>query len=145
MKAVIQRVQNAKVEVEGQTIGEVGRGLLIFLGVANGDTRDHVTKIIQKISKLRIFEDADGKMNLSVLEVGGSLLVVSQFTLMADTSLGNRPSFKEAARPEVAKPLYEFAIEESKRLGIPTEGGQFQSDMKVSLVNDGPVTLVIEI
>ncbi len=144
MRAVIQRVLSAKVEVEGTVVGEIGPGLLTLLGVADGDTPLQVEKVIAKIVKLRIFEDEQGKMNRSLLDKEYEHLIVSQFTLLADTASGNRPGFSSAARPEVARPLFEQALEVSERLGVRTRGGQFQADMKVTLVNDGPVTLVID-
>jgi D-aminoacyl-tRNA deacylase len=144
MKAVIQRVRSAKVVVEGQTLGEIGKGILTLLGVGLGDTEKELEWMIQKIAKLRIFEDEQGKMNRSLLDTAGEHLIVSQFTLYADTRKGNRPSFISAAPPEVAKPMYEKALELSRGLGIKTAGGQFQAYMDVSLLNDGPVTIILE-
>lgn len=148
MRAVIQRVRSAKVEVvEGgstRTVGEIGPGLLTLLGVAPTDTEKDLEWIIGKIVKMRIFEDEAGKMNLSVQDLKREHLIVSQFTLYGDASKGNRPSFITAARPEIAKPLYEKSLEISRAHGVKTEGGQFQAEMLVSLVNDGPVTLVLE-
>jgi D-tyrosyl-tRNA(Tyr) deacylase len=143
MKAVIQRVKHAKVVVAGETVGEIGPGILTLLGVARGDTEADLERVIQKILKLRIFEDAEGKMNLSLLESGGSHLIVSQFTLLGDTRKGNRPGFADAAPPDVARALYEKALTQSRALGARTEGGRFQADMQVSLLNDGPVTFVL--
>jgi len=144
LRAVIQRVQSAEVQVDGKTVGRIGRGVLTLLGVKDGDTERELEWILGKIARLRIFEDEAGKMNLSLQDVKGEHLIVSQFTLYGDASKGNRPSFITAARPEVARPLYEKALEMSRGLGLKTEGGQFQADMKVCLVNDGPVTLVID-
>jgi D-tyrosyl-tRNA(Tyr) deacylase len=145
VRALIQRVQFAKVVVDGQTVGEIGPGILTLLGVAPTDTERELEWIITKIAKLRIFEDPQGKMNLALGDVGGSHLIVSQFTLYGDASKGNRPSFIDAARPEIAEPLYQKALELSRAQGLKTEGGKFGADMKVSLLNDGPVTLMLEI
>lgn len=144
MRAVVQRVKSARVVVDGETVGSIERGLLTLLGIRAGDTEADVEWMMRKIANLRIFEDESGKMNLSVLDVGGSHLVVSQFTLWGDAQKGNRPSFIEAARPEVARPLYDLALAKSRELGLETAGGRFQARMDVSLVNDGPVTLIIE-
>ena len=145
MKAVIQRGLRAQVDVDGKTVGKIERGILTLLGVGTLDTTDNAQKLMKKIAELRIFEDDAGKLNLSLQDIQGQHLVVSQFTLLADTSSGRRPSFIAAARPEQAKPLYEAALAASRALGVPTEGGVFQADMKVSLVNDGPVTLILEV
>ncbi len=145
MKAVLQRVLSAQVDVDGKTVGKIGRGILTLLGVGSQDTPEHAQKLMKKVVELRIFEDEAGKLNLSLQDIQGQHLVVSQFTLLADTSSGRRPSFIGAARPEQAKPLYEEALQASRALGVPTEGGVFQADMKVSLVNDGPVTLIVEV
>jgi D-aminoacyl-tRNA deacylase len=144
MRAVVQRVKSASVVVDGEVVGRIGNGILTLLGVKTGDTEADVEKLMKKIAALRVFEDEAGKMNLSLLDVKGSHLIVSQFTLWGDASKGNRPSFIAAARPEIAKPLYEKALAQSAALGIPTEGGKFQAHMEVSLVNDGPVTLLLE-
>jgi D-tyrosyl-tRNA(Tyr) deacylase len=144
MRAVVQRVKEAEVRVDGEVVGRIERGLLTLLGVGKGDTDADLEKLIRKIVKLRIFEDSAGKMNLGLSEVGGSHLIVSQFTLYGDCSQGNRPSFMDAGAPEEAKRLYERALELSAGHGVPTQGGRFQADMKVSLVNDGPVTLILE-
>lgn len=149
MRALVQRVHSAKVVVEGEKVGEIKEGLLTFLGISKTDTETDVQWMIQKISKLRIFEDENGKMNLSLLDLisknkeAGHLLV-SQFTLYGDCSQGNRPSFFEAAPPEHAQKLYQFAIECSKKVGLPTQTGKFQSHMDITLVNNGPVTLWID-
>ncbi|MBN2713759.1 MAG: D-tyrosyl-tRNA(Tyr) deacylase [Planctomycetes bacterium] len=145
MKAVVQRVSAASVRVEGAITGEIGRGLLVLLGVGVGDSEKEALAIAAKISKLRIFEDQDGKMNLSVKDVGGGVLAVSQFTLLGDASKGNRPSFIEAARPGKAKPLYELFCRSIADCGIEIGKGVFGAHMDVSLVNDGPVTIILEV
>lgn len=144
MRALVQRVKWGKVIVDGAVVGEIGPGILTFLGVGSHDTEIDVEKLIGKIVKLRIFEDPDGKMNLSLLDNHYSHLIVSQFTLYGDLSKGNRPSFIDAGNPELAKRLYEKSIEVSRALGIKTETGRFQAHMEVSLLNDGPVTFWIE-
>ena len=144
MRALIQRVTDAAVRVEGAVIGEIGPGLLILICAMQGDTEAQADKLAAKIAKLRIFEDDAGKMNRSVLDVGGSALVVSQFTLAADTSRGNRPGFSAAAPPEEGRRLYEHFAASLAALGVPVETGQFAGDMRVSLVNDGPVTIWME-
>ena len=143
MKAVVQRVAEASVRVGDREVSQIGKGLLTLLGIEVGDTEDAVRKQIQKICELRIFEDSAGKMNLSVKDVGGEHLIVSQFTLAADCSAGRRPSFVGAERPERARVLYEQALKWSQEAGVATRGGEFQADMKVSLVNGGPVTLIL--
>lgn len=145
MKAVIQRVQNASVVIDGKEISAIGKGFLTLLGVAKGDTEEQLKKLIAKIIALRIFPDENGKMNLSLQDIGGSHLIVSQFTLLGDASKGNRPSFIGAESPDIAKSLYEKALSLSQAQGVPTQGGQFGADMKISLLNDGPVTLIIEV
>jgi D-tyrosyl-tRNA(Tyr) deacylase len=144
MKVLIQRVKEASVTVSGKQISEIGKGLLVFLGIKNTDTEVEMKFTANKVSKLRIFEDNEGKMNLSVKDVDGEVLVVSQFTLYGDTNKGNRPSFIEAARPEKAKKLYEDFCSYLSSLGLKVKKGQFQAMMDVALVNDGPVTLEIE-
>ncbi|OTN87878.1 D-tyrosyl-tRNA(Tyr) deacylase [Enterococcus sp. 7E2_DIV0204] len=144
MRAVIQRVTQAEVVIEQQSVGKIAQGFMILLGIHESDTIDDVAYLVRKISKLRVFEDNGGKMNLSLQEINGSILSVSQFTLYADTKKGNRPSFIEAARPEVAIPLYEQFNKQLKELAIPVETGEFGADMKVSLINDGPVTIIID-
>lgn len=144
MKAVVQRVQYATVKVEEQLIGSCDKGYMILLGVGNEDTSKDVDALVGKISKLRVFEDEEGKMNLSIQDIGGSALVISQFTLLADYRKGNRPSFINAARPEVSKPLYEEFAQKLSECGIPTQTGEFGADMKVELLNDGPVTIVMD-
>jgi D-tyrosyl-tRNA(Tyr) deacylase len=142
MRVVIQRVSEAAVKIDGTIVGEISKGLLVLLGIAQEDTEQDALYLIQKLINLRIFSDADGKMNLSVQDCGGELLVVSQFTLYADTKKGNRPSYIRAARSEHAIPLYEFFLQELQKGPIQT--GQFGADMKVSLINDGPVTIIID-
>jgi D-tyrosyl-tRNA(Tyr) deacylase len=143
VKALIQRVAGAAVEVGGERVAEIGRGLLVLLGVAHADGPEDVERLARKIPALRIFEDAQGLMNLSVADIGGGVIVVSQFTLYADTRKGNRPSFIEAARPEQAEPLYEALVARLREtLGADRVGtGVFGAEMRVSLVNDGPVTV----
>ena len=143
MRAVVQRVLNAELKVEGKLISKIGRGLVVFFGVKNGDVPADADKIVKKISALRIFEDENGKMNLSVGDVGGKVLFVSQFTLYGDASHGNRPSFTEAARPETAKPIYDYAAEKLRSLGVPVSTGIFGADMKILQENDGPVTILL--
>jgi D-aminoacyl-tRNA deacylase len=145
MRAVVQRVASARVTVAGEVTGAIDHGLLVLLGVANGDTDADAQWLVDKIAALRIFQDEEAKMNRSVVDVGGGLLVVSQFTLIASTRKGTRPSFNDAARPDVAIPLYEFFVRQaSAALGRPVATGQFGAKMDVALVNDGPVTLVID-
>jgi D-tyrosyl-tRNA(Tyr) deacylase len=144
MKIVLQRVSSASVKVDSKIVGSIENGLLLLIGFSSTDTEESILPTIEKIVKLRIFSDEEGKMNKSVLDVNGSALLVSQFTLYADTKKGNRPSFIEAARPEQAIPLYEFFITEMKNLISKVETGIFGADMKVELVNDGPVTIVFD-
>lgn len=145
MRAVIQRVSSAGVTIAGRVAGAIDRGLLVLLGIANGDTTADAEWLAQKIAALRIFEDAEGRMNLSVRDVGGGALVVSQFTLLASTRKGNRPSYNDAARPEAAIPLYEqFLAQLEAALGRPVARGEFGAMMQVALVNDGPVTIVLD-
>lgn len=144
MRAVLQRVSRAKVTVAGETVGEIARGWLVLLGVGPSDTPKQVDWLADKIANLRAFPDADGKMNLSVQDVAGGVLVVSQFTLYGDCSKGRRPSFVGAAPPALAEPLYEALVTALKRFGVPVAHGRFGADMQVELVNDGPVTLVID-
>jgi D-tyrosyl-tRNA(Tyr) deacylase len=144
VRAVIQRVRSCRVVVAGEVVGEIGRGLLVLLGVRTGDTADQARWLADKIVGLRVFEDADGKMNVAVPDVGGSVLVVSQFTLYGNCEKGRRPSFIDAARPEVAEPLYESFVNAVRMQGVPVATGRFGADMQVELVNDGPVTLVLE-
>ena len=144
MRAVIQRVTRAWVTIEGAVVGEIGKGLVVLLGVARDDTRSHADYLASKIVALRIFDDADGKMNVSVKDAGGGLLVVSQFTLYGDVRRGLRPSWSDAAPPEIAEPLYTYFVESSRKLIEPVETGSFRAMMQVELVNDGPVTLIVE-
>jgi D-tyrosyl-tRNA(Tyr) deacylase len=144
MRALLQRVSEAQVKVDGAEIGACGRGLMILVCAMQGDTPDDATRLALKISKLRIFTDAAGKMNLSVLDIAGEALVVSQFTLAADTSRGNRPGFSAAAPPEKGKALYEGFAQALAALGVPVATGEFGAHMKVSLINDGPVTIFME-
>lgn len=145
MRVVVQRVKRASVTIDGELHSKIGGGMLILLGICNEDNSADIDWLCGKISKLRIFDDAQGVMNLSVMDVGGEVLVVSQFTLMASTSHGNRPSYIRAARPEVAIPLYEeFVASLKKTLGKEVATGVFGADMKVELLNDGPVTILID-
>jgi D-aminoacyl-tRNA deacylase len=144
MRAVVQRVSRAKVTVAGEITGEIGPGFLVLLGVAEGDSATDATTLAEKLVGLRVFEDADGKMNLSLGETGGAMLVVSQFTLLGDCRKGRRPTFIAAARPEIANELYEQFVASVRQLGIPVGTGKFQAHMDVELVNDGPVTLLLD-
>jgi D-tyrosyl-tRNA(Tyr) deacylase len=144
MRAVLQRVSEARVRIAGEVVGDIGRGLLVLLGVAPTDTPEQARWLADKIVGLRIFGDAEGKMNLAVADVGGSVLIVSQFTLHGDCSKGRRPSFIAAAPPEIAVPLYETFINEVKALGVPVATGRFGAMMQVELINDGPVTLILD-
>lgn len=144
MIAVIQRVRSGVVAVRGKEIATIGRGLLVLLGIAQGDTKEDAEALSEKIVMLRILSDQNGKMNRSLLETDGELLVVSQFTLVADTNSGRRPSFTNAAKPEDARACYEAFVSRAKILGISTQTGQFGASMDVSLVNDGPVTLIVQ-
>ena len=144
MRAVLQRVTRACVKVSDQVSGEIGHGLVVLLGVAHDDTETDIKYLVEKIAAIRIFDDADGRMNLSVKDVGGALLVVSQFTLYADVRRGRRPSWQEAASPEVAKPLYESFITEARRHVGSVATGSFGQMMQVELVNDGPVTILLD-
>ncbi len=139
--ALVQRVARAHVEVAGQTVGSIGPGLLVLLCAQNGDTPAHAERLLAKLLKLRIFSDAAGKMNRSVQDVQGGLLIVSQFTLAADTSAGNRPSFTAAAPPDLARQLYDFTLQRARELRPDVASGEFGADMQVHLVNDGPVTI----
>lgn len=144
MKAVIQRVKCASCSVDGVTIGKIGQGFLVFLGVAKGDTEADLSYLVKKIAMMRIFPDAEGKMNLALSDIHGEMLVISQFTLLADTKKGNRPSFFDAALPEEAIPFYEKFIAAMRARSIHTETGEFGADMEISLVNDGPVTVLLD-
>jgi D-tyrosyl-tRNA(Tyr) deacylase len=144
MRAVIQRVSRAKVTVNGETTGEIEGGLLVLLGVGTGDTRADADYLTEKILGLRIFDAADGKMNLSVTDAGGALLVVSQFTLYGDVRRGKRPSFDSAAPPQQARELYEYFVDKIRTAGLRCETGRFQETMRVELVNEGPVTILLD-
>jgi len=144
MKTVIQRVRSAAVTVEDRIVGQIGPGLLVLLGVEKGDDQSRADWLAEKIAGLRIFSDENGKMNLSLRDVGGSLLVVSQFTLAGNCAKGKRPSFDSAAPPAEGQRLYEYFVGAARRLGLPVETGVFQADMQVALVNDGPVTFILE-
>ena len=144
MRAIVQRVSRARVSAGGEIAGEISLGLLVLLGVGAGDTRADADYLAEKTIGLRIFEDADGKMNLPVAEVGGALLVVSQFTLYGDARRGKRPSFDAAAPPEQARALYEYFVEKVRAAGLRSETGRFQETMQVELVNEGPVTILLD-
>ena len=144
MKSVIQRVTDASVSVDGLCVGSIGHGLLVYLGVEKGDGEQQLTWLCSKIGKLRIFADGEGKMNLSLKDVGGSLLVISQFTLCANLHKGNRPSYNEAANPKDAALLYEKALETFGKMGFPVEKGVFGAHMHVTYTNDGPVTMLLD-
>ena len=144
MKLVIQRVKNASVTVEKKIVGEIEKGFLVLIGIKVGDTKEQADYLVKKLCNLRVFTDENDKMNLSLKDVGGKLLIVSQFTLYANCNDGNRPSFIEAARPEEAIPLYEYFCDECAKRGFEVQKGIFGADMKVQLLNDGPVTIIIE-
>ena len=144
MRFVIQRVTHADVKVDGETIGEIGKGFMVLIGVADSDTKEIVDKMIKKMIGLRIFEDEEGKTNLSLDAVGGSLLLISQFTLYANCKKGNRPSFIEAGKPDMANEMYEYIIAKCKESVETEKKGSFGADMKVSLTNDGPFTIVLD-
>ncbi len=144
MRFLVQRVTTASVEVDGEIIGAIDRGYLVLIGIAQDDTTADADKLIKKLVNLRIFEDENGKTNLSLKDVEGELLLISQFTLYADTSHGNRPSFITAGKPDMAEPMYEYIIEKTRETGIHVETGSFGADMKVSLLNDGPFTVMLE-
>lgn len=144
MRAVVQRVTKSSVEVEGEKIGEVGMGYMVLLGVGNEDTTEDADYLARKIVNLRVFEDEEGKMNKSILDVGGEMLVISQFTLYGDARKGNRPSFSTAARPETGNELYEYFTSQVENHGIRVEKGSFGAHMDVSLVNSGPVTILFD-
>ncbi|MFM7040417.1 MAG: D-aminoacyl-tRNA deacylase [Planctomycetaceae bacterium] len=144
MRAVVQRVSEASVTVDGSVTGQIGRGFLVLLGISHGDTQKDVVWMATKIAGLRVFEDPEGRMNLGLADVGGAVLLVSQFTLYGDCRKGRRPSFIEAARPEVAVPLYQAVAAELRGSGLQVETGKFQAHMDVRLLNDGPVTLLLD-
>ncbi|MBO4881674.1 MAG: D-tyrosyl-tRNA(Tyr) deacylase [Firmicutes bacterium] len=144
MKFVIQRVTEAKVTIDGAVRGEIGKGHMVLIGVADSDTKETADKMVRKMCNLRIFEDENGKTNLSLADVGGSLLLISQFTLYADCKKGNRPSFTDAGAPDMASDMYDYIIEQAKTYCPNVQRGEFGADMKVSLVNDGPFTIVLD-
>lgn len=145
MKLVVQRVTSAQVDVEGKTVGKIDEGLLVLCGITHTDTEKEADYLARKLTNLRIFHDENGKMNLSVKDIKGKILIISQFTLYADTvSSGNRPSFIDAAKPDMANKLYEYFLEKCRQENVPVEHGIFGAEMKVSLLNDGPVTIIME-
>ena len=144
MRAVVQRVKSAELKVNGETVSKIGNGLVVFFGVKTGDTTAQAEYLAKKIALLRIFEDENGKMNRSIKEAEGEALFVSQFTLYGDASHGNRPSFTQAARAEEAEPLYQYDAEKLRSFGVPVRMGVFGADMKITQVNDGPVTILLE-
>jgi D-aminoacyl-tRNA deacylase len=144
MRAVVQRVTRASVKVDGETIGEIGNGLVVLVGIARDDTKVEAAYLVDKISNLRIFDDDEGKMNLSVKDVRGALLIVSQFTLYGDVRRGSRPSWIDAAPPEVAEPLYDFFVRQAGTVVGNVATGKFQAMMQVELINDGPVTILLD-
>ena len=144
MRAVVQRVTKARVEVEGQTVGDIDTGLLVLLGVSRDDSHEDAEYLVEKIVHLRIFIDDEGKMNRSLMETGGAVLAVSQFTLYGDVRRGRRPSYSDAAPPDLANSLYEYFVEQLRLCGLKVETGVFQAMMKVTLTNDGPVTILLD-
>ena len=144
MRLLVQRVLNSNVKVDGKVVGEINKGYMVLLGVTHDDDKEKADYLVNKLLNLRVFEDENGKMNLNIKQVGGELLIISQFTLYGNTKDGNRPSFTDAAKPDKANELYEYFIEKWKKENIKTEAGIFGADMKVSLVNDGPVTVMLE-
>jgi len=145
MRVVVQRCSRAEVRIDGTTVGQIGKGFVLLVGVTDGDTEAMADVIAKKIAGLRVFEDAEGKMNLALHEVGGAILSISQFTLYADCKKGNRPSFIRAARPEIASPLYDYLNRTLReRYGLQVETGRFGADMKVDFINDGPVTILLD-
>lgn len=144
MKVIVQRVKESSVTINGEVCGCIGKGYMLLVGFCEGDNQEIIDKIVDKIIHLRIFEDDQGKMNLSLIDVNGSILSISQFTLYADCRKGRRPSFITAAKPDIAIPLYDYFNQKIKESGIPIETGVFGADMKVSLINDGPVTIVVD-
>ncbi|OBS13527.1 D-tyrosyl-tRNA(Tyr) deacylase [Elizabethkingia miricola] len=144
MKVVIQRVSESEVVVENQSVGKIGKGFMLLIGIDESDEKQDADWLVQKILNLRVFGDEEGKLNLSILDIKGELLCISQFTLIADYKKGNRPSFIKAAKPDKAIPLFEYFKEEIAKSGLKTESGIFGADMKISLTNDGPVTIVMD-
>jgi len=144
MRFVIQRVKNASVTIENSVVGKIDHGFLVLIGITSSDTKEIADAMIKKLINLRIFKDSQDKMNLSIKDISGSLLLVSQFTLYADCSHGNRPGFTLAAKPDYANELYEYIISECRKFNVPVETGEFGADMKVDLLNDGPVTIILD-
>ena len=144
MKFVIQRVKNASVEVEGKTVGKINQGFLVLIGITHDDTKETADALIKKLINLRVFADEDYKMNLSIKDIKGELLLISQFTLYADCKKGNRPSFTNSAKFEIANELYNYIVDECKKTDIKVQTGAFGADMKVNLLNDGPVTIILD-
>ena len=144
MKLVVQRVKNANVSIENNIVGKINQGFVVLLGVSNEDTKENADYLVKKLLNLRVFSDNDDKMNLSIKDIEGELLIVSQFTLYANCKKGNRPSFIEAAKPEHAKPLYEYFIKECRKENLNVQTGEFGADMQIELINDGPVTILLE-
>lgn len=144
MKLVIQRAKNASVTVDNKIVGKIDNGFVVLLGIKNGDTKTEADYLVKKLVNLRVFSDENDRMNLALKDVNGKLLIISQFTLYADCSRGNRPGFEEAAKPDVAEPLYEYFCSECEKCGIEVQKGIFGADMKVEFMNDGPVTIVME-
>ena len=144
MKLVVQRVKNANVSIENNIVGKINQGFVVLLGVSNEDTKENADYLVKKLLNLRVFSDNDDKMNLSIKDIEGELLIVSQFTLYANCKKGNRPSFIEAAKPEHAKPLYEYFINECRKENLNVQTGDFGADMQIELINDGPVTILLE-
>ena len=144
MKLVVQRVKNANVSIENNIVGKINQGFVVLLGVSNEDTKENADYLVKKLLNLRVFSDNDDKMNLSIKDIEWELLIVSQFTLYANCKKGNRPSFIEAAKPEHAKPLYEYFINECRKENLNVQTGEFGADMQIELINDGPVTILLE-
>lgn len=144
MRLLIQRVSKASVQVGNQIVGKIGKGLCVLIGITHEDTKENADFLVKKLCDLRIFKDSNNKMNLSVKDVSGELLIISQFTLYADASSGNRPSFTNAAKPEKANELYQYFVEQCKKTGLKVETGEFGANMQVELANDGPVTILLE-
>ncbi len=144
MKFVIQRVKNASVTIENNVVGKIGNGFLVLIGIANSDTKEIADAMVKKLINLRVFNDSQDKMNLSIKDIDGSLLLVSQFTLYADCTHGNRPSFTLAAKPDFANELYKYIIAQCQKYSVPVQTGEFGADMKVNLLNDGPVTIILD-
>lgn len=144
MKLVVQRVKNANVSIENNIVGKINQGFVVLLGVSNEDTKENADYLVKKLLNLRVFSDNDDKMNLSIKDIEGEILIVSQFTLYANCKKGNRPSFIEAAKPEHAKPLYEYFINECRKENLNVQTGEFGADMQIELINDGPVTILLE-